>query len=103
MVLGLTTVALDLTVGTPTHRNAESFHDAKINFRFAFDHWHDWALAVPRGDMKDPRVSEELKKMEATQRLLWSNKLRSEVINRTPRPFGSCVLKGDTCRGIAFL
>jgi hypothetical protein len=38
---GLTTVTLDLTVGVPTHGNADSFDDAKIKFRFAFDHWHD--------------------------------------------------------------
>jgi hypothetical protein len=62
---GLNTVTLDTTVGVGTHGTADSFDDAKIKFRFAFDHWHDWALAMPRGDMKYPRISAELKKMGA--------------------------------------
>ena len=63
--LALNTVTLDLAVGVPTHGNADSLDNAKIKFRCAFDHWHDWALAMPRGDMKYPRVSAELKKMGA--------------------------------------
>jgi hypothetical protein len=67
---GLNTVTLDTTVGVGTHGTADSFDDAKIKFRFAFDHWHDWALAMPRGDMKYPRVSAELTKMSAANRLV---------------------------------
>jgi hypothetical protein len=67
---GLNTVTLDTTVGVGTHGTADSFDDAKIKFRFAFDHWHDWALALPRGDMKYPRVSAELMKMSAAKRLV---------------------------------
>jgi hypothetical protein len=28
------------------------------------DHWLEWAMAVPRGDMKYPRISAELKRMQ---------------------------------------
>jgi hypothetical protein len=66
---GLNTITLDMTVGIATHGTADSFDDAQIKFRFAFDHWHDWALAMPRGDMKYPRVSAELEKMGAAKRL----------------------------------
>jgi hypothetical protein len=62
---GLNTVTLDLTVGVPAHGNPVIFDYAKIKFRFAFDHWHDWALAMPRGYIKYARVSAELKKIGA--------------------------------------
>jgi hypothetical protein len=59
----INTVTLDMTVGTATQGYAESFDDAKAKFRAGFDRWLEWAWAMPRGDMKYPRISAELKNM----------------------------------------
>jgi hypothetical protein len=63
---GINGVICDLTVGVPTHGSeATSFEDARARHRKAFDHWLAWAQAIPRGDLRYPRVSAELKKMGA--------------------------------------
>ena len=46
------------------HGYAEGFVDARTKLRAAFDRWLEWALAMPRGDMKYLRISAELKKMD---------------------------------------
>ena len=61
---GLHTITLDMTVGAPMHGYAEGFVDARTKLRAAFDRWLEWALAMPRGDMKYLRISAELKKMD---------------------------------------
>jgi hypothetical protein len=61
---GVNAVTLDMTVGVTLHGYATSFEDARAKFRVAFDHWLEWALEVPRGDMKYPRISAELMKMK---------------------------------------
>jgi hypothetical protein len=63
---GINGVVCDLTVGVPTHGgDATSFEDARARLREAFDHWLMWARAIPRGDLRYPRISEQLKKMGA--------------------------------------
>ena len=63
---GINTVICDLTVGVPTHGGeATTFEDARARLREAFDHWLTWARAIPRGDLRYPRISEQLKKMGA--------------------------------------
>jgi hypothetical protein len=62
----INSVTCDLSVGVPTHgHDATSFEDARAQLRGAFDHWLAWARAMPRGDMRYLRISEELKKMGA--------------------------------------
>jgi hypothetical protein len=62
---GLNTITSDMTVGVPTQGDADSFADARVRLRAAFDRWLEWAFAVPRSDMKYPRITIELKKMGA--------------------------------------
>jgi hypothetical protein len=62
---GLNTITSDMTVGVLTQGHADSFAGARANLRAAFDRWLEWAFAIPRSDMKYPKITIELKKMGA--------------------------------------
>jgi hypothetical protein len=61
---GLNTIT-DMKFDVLTEGHADSFADARTNLRVAFDQWLERAFAMPRSNMKYPRITIELKKMGA--------------------------------------
>jgi hypothetical protein len=59
---GVKALTVDLSVGSAMHGSA-TLADAKTKLRAAFDRWIEWAEAMPRDDLKYPRIAAELKTM----------------------------------------
>jgi len=60
---GVNALTVDLSVGAVMHGYAATLADAKTKLRAAFDCWIEWAEAMPRDDLKYPRIAAELKTM----------------------------------------
>ena len=63
---GVNGLTVDMTVGAVMQGHAKDLPDAKAKLRTAFDRWLEWAQAMPAEDLKQPRLTAELKRMTET-------------------------------------
>jgi len=57
----INTVMVDSTVGAAMKGYNRGLDSAKADFRQAFDVWLAWAIAMPKWDLKRPRIDKNLK------------------------------------------
>jgi hypothetical protein len=56
---------IDSTAGAGMAGYAESMEDARQMLRPAFDHWLEWALAIPQSDLKYGPLDKNLRAIGA--------------------------------------
>jgi hypothetical protein len=57
---GINTVLTDARIGRSLQGYADSFDDAKVKLRAAFEAWLVWALSIEPSDLKHPVLARQL-------------------------------------------